>query len=672
MATAAAPIARYRRPMPQVQQDPNAIQDPSAVPYAGAPAFDPNSAAMSEAAPATAPDGSPIYGNPGAATSPRLNPDTEADIHRMFYEDQQKTQAGADQLNNEDTSQLNYYGNRGAAADTQQDQALQQLKGTPGYTPGEAGQINTDYSKYNTGSDVLGSQYLTPTEQQGSFGDPSVGARVTDQGISNENARLDQYGQNLSGQVGNYANYTKSGLDTLTSGLDKSTTGLASGLDTAQGKFGKLDTAVNNPALAFDPNSTEKQLSDADVQQMKTAAGTRIGNQYQTAEDTLERNAAASGNASPMAVAAANARLQHQEAADQGDAETNADIAARQAQYTRAAGIEGQREGAVNTQTGYKANAATTEEAAAQNAAALSGTTNVGAATTAGEQAIQAGEAVGKTGIDAANQYGTTALTQQNTDTTQQANADTTAEQESAARANQIATNRQGVDTGIINTRYNQGTGSRQLTSQGAQTTGNARIAGEGAYRAGVAGNQQLAQQGGENARAAQGTTYSTQAGALNTSTANRANYENTGPGALGKAGTAILGDVISGASTAASGGAFGTLHADGDIITSPQVGVVGEAGPEMVVPMGDAYNPQAPQRTPYRNPNTDGSAAVNPTGMAGQPMAHGQMVTKPTLAVLGESGPEAVVPMNPSPHNKIGTNIAHQLSLRVPYRRAA
>lgn len=36
------------------------------------------------------------------------------------------------------------------------------------------------------------------------------------------------------------------------------------------------------------------------------------------------------------------------------------------------------------------------------------------------------------------------------------------------------------------------------------------------------------------------------------------------------------------------------------------------------------------------------------------EPMAHGRMVTKPTLALLGERGPEAVVPMNTNPENKV------------------
>lgn len=68
----------------------------------------------------------------------------------------------------------------------------------------------------------------------------------------------------------------------------------------------------------------------------------------------------------------------------------------------------------------------------------------------------------------------------------------------------------------------------------------------------------------------------------------------------------------------------------------------------------------------PMPAPVMDGS-----TDLAGvEPMAQGQMVTKPTVALLGERGPEAVVPMNGNPANKVSMPPAtHGIKLpTIPY----
>jgi hypothetical protein len=39
-------------------------------------------------------------------------------------------------------------------------------------------------------------------------------------------------------------------------------------------------------------------------------------------------------------------------------------------------------------------------------------------------------------------------------------------------------------------------------------------------------------------------------------------------------------------------------------------------------------------------------------TAFGPEPMAHGKLVTKPTIAKLGESGPEIVIPLNNAPGN--------------------
>lgn len=558
MAAAAYPIPRYRAQLPYdlSQYDPNnPDQDQRQV---GGDTFNP----QDQAAPQDSQGG--IYGNP-SATLPGLNLDPEAPIHNLFYQNSGRIAAGQDQLNQEAIAQLQHYGPRQTQQEGLSDAALQQLRDTPGFTPDETSKIGVDYGQNRTSDADLGGQFLTQDEQSRISGDPNRPLEAAYTGTANEGAQLNAYGQNLSGQVGNYANYTGSAVDRLRGGLDTAVGNLGTGLDRAQDKFGKLDTAVNDPGLAFDPNSTEKQLTDADVQEMKTAAGTRIGNQYRSAEDDLQRRAAAAGNTSPLAIAAANARLQTQEASQQGDAETNADIAARQAQYERAAGIEGQREGAVGRRVGLQAGAATTEEQAAQNAAALAGTTGVNAAGLEGTQGIAAAERVGQAGIDAANTYGQTAIGEQNVMTGQQTAAQSQAERDAAARAAALATNRQNTQTGVNATRYGQGMQTQQATSRGAETVGGARIAGQGAYRSGVAQQEGMAQQGGQQAINQQLGAYGTATGGINQSTANRATYEHSGKSLLGQ----VIGGVL----------------AEGGVVTEPTVALIGEKGPEMVLP---------------------------------------------------------------------------------------
>lgn len=534
--------------------------------------IDPNSDAAAST-PTDGPQGNSIYGNPGATPIPSLNLDPEAGIHTSFYNAQGQIQAGGQQINQEAISQLGYYGPIQQQYQSAQDQALQQLQQTPGYTPEEASKIGVDYSQYKTGQDALGKQFLTGDEQAGIRGDPTAPQKKAEEGTAAEGTILNNYQANLGAQVGQAQGWGGAAYGQYGQRLDKSVGDLGTGLDTAQGKFGKLDTAVGDKALGFDPNQTEKQLSDADVQEMKTAAGTRIGNQYRSAEDRLRQDAAAAGNTSPLAIEAGRLRLQAQEAADQGDAETAADIQARQAQYERAAGIESQRLGATQTQAGMKATAATTEEQAAQNAAALAGVTGVQAATTYGQAGVNQANVEGQEGIQAAETYGQTSTATAADMANRNYQAAAAAEQTAAQREAALAQNRQQTQTGVNQTGYQQGMETGQATAAGATNVGQARIAGQGAYRSGVAQQQGLAQQGGQTAVQQQLGAYGTQTQGVNASQAARAGYENAGPGALGKAGSQILGALTGGLD-------------EGGIVEEPTIAMIGEKHPEMVIPM--------------------------------------------------------------------------------------
>ena len=629
---------------------------------------------------------------------PNVNVNPNSPMENIFAQNRNNINTIGNFLGGQAGSQIPYYQGLQQTQQDAQNSALNNLWQTPGYNQDEASQIGTDYSRYNTSPDQYGQEYLTPGEQEGIRGDPQNPVRGVEQGLAGQGAMLNQYqsmlgsqlgayGENLGGAasafgagtqggvdrmdsnvngalgryqsgigdaisdysggidsaMGSYGGDIKSSLGSMKSSVRGASAGLGEGLDKAQEKFAGLDAAVYDPSLDFDSQGTEKQLTDQDVQNMRTQAGVSAGNQFRTAEDTLERDAAQAGNTSPAALAAMRERLVTQNAATAGDVENSAEIAAKQAQYERASGIEGQRLGAVQTRQGMRAQASTTEEAAAQAAAGLKGTadiqselamgqtgvqalgdlgrtgvqaqsdlgrTGVGAAQAFGQtgvgaqmgmsaQDIAAQEAIGGMGFNAANLAGqanisgVTGYGQFSTNTLagmtqQQWNAMSQAEQQVATRNAQIAQNRQATQVGQDQTRYSQGVGSQQATSQGQQAVGNARIAGQGAYRSGLATQQGMAQQGNQAAQQTQAGVYGTQTGGLNNNTSGQAAFEN-GKASFGDQFLGALGSTLGkGIGSAATSGL--TPKAEGGMIDHPETVVVGESGPELVVPLGGRY----------------------------------------------------------------------------------
>ena len=507
---------------------------------------------------------------------PTYNTNPNTDIHNSFYQNQGLINAQGEQINQEALNQLNYYAPLQQQYEGEANQALNQLQQTPGYTPQEASQINVNYGQFAQSPDQLAAQYLTPGEQQGIAGNPNAPVGVMGAGTAAEGAQLNAYGSNLGGelgayqanlggQVGNYQNWTGAAAQ-----------GLSSGLASAQDKFNSLNTAVNNPGLGF--QGQEQPMTAAQAQNIVTAAGTTVGNQYQSAEDQLQRQAAAAGNTSPMAIAAANARLQTQEAGQAGDAMTQARIGAQQAQYGQAQSYEAQRQGETATQAGMQAGAATTEEAAAQNAAALSGTQNIQAAEASGQAGINAANTYGQSALSGINQYGQTAVGEAGNAANQNYSAANTAEQTTANRAATLGTNRQATTSNILGAQYGQAMQTAEATSGGAQNVGQTRIAGQNTYLQGVTGEQQAAQQGGQNAIGQQNQAYGTRTSGLNQSVANRAGYESSGYG------NSALNQGLNAFSTIVGG------HAKGAIIDKPTTAIIAEKEPEMVIPLPPRY----------------------------------------------------------------------------------
>lgn len=541
------PNQQYQPWLPAAPNPSNGIYGYSALPYG---AWDPNANNGQGNGPDTSQLGFAPSGN-------EADVDPNASMEKIYAANRDTINTTGNAIGQQAGNALNYYGGVQQNYQTAQNNALNQLQQTPGFNPGEAGQINVDYSQYNT----------TPGQYSAIAGDPNAPVQTLNNGVNTENTSTQQYGQNLGAQLGQAEQWSKGAADQFATGVGGAASGLGSGLQSAQSKFAPLDTAVNNPALGFDPNGTEKQLTDSDVNDLVTSAGTTVGNQFGTAEDTLRRQAAAQGNTSPAAEAALRQQLVTQEAATAGDTMTNARIAALQAQYGRAQGIEGQREAATQAQTGFQATAATTEEAAAQAAAAQAGQANIGAQEAIGSNSQNVANNAGQQNINAANTYGQFNVGQQNTQTGQQYGAQSTAEQLGAQRAQTSAQmqNQQGVT-------------AAQDTSQGAQTVGNARIAGQGNYRTGVQGQQQLAQSGAQGAQQTQLGAYGTQTSGANTAASGQAGFEVNKP----SFGDSLAKDTA---------GSIANLFENGGMADEDMIAKVGERGPEMVVPASGDVN---------------------------------------------------------------------------------
>ena len=262
-------------PLPtQVSQDPNnpnAINPYALYGYSGYGGFSPYSGGVDNSTQ-----------NFGAALGAGgQDVDPNASMENIFAANRNQISTTGNQIGQEAGNQLNYYGPLQQQYTGAENTALNNLAATPGFTPGEQGQINVDYSQFNTGNDGLGGF----TAQAG---DPNAPVATVNQGVQGEGAMLNQYqgdlgsqlGQyssNLGGAVSGYGTGAQTALAGAGTGVTGAVSGLQSGLTSAQGAFDPLNTAVNNPALGFDPNGTEKQMTDQDVNNLVTQAGTSAG-----------------------------------------------------------------------------------------------------------------------------------------------------------------------------------------------------------------------------------------------------------------------------------------------------------------------------------------------------------------------------------------------------------
>lgn len=348
-----------------------------------------------------------------------------------------------------------------------------------------------------------------------------------------------------------------------------------------------------------------QQMTPQQQQDLITKAGISAGAGASAAKEAIQRQAGASGG-NPLALAAFRARLDRQSAGEQGDAMTNARIAASNAAATRAAGAEQQRESGLASSTA-------------------------------------AGLNVSNAGSTRAQTVGDTRLAQQtqglNAEQTQnsQANAD-----EQAARSRQQTSDAQkagvyGVQSGNTNQAVGLGNQAVGLGTEAVNAGTGAVNAGTGAVNAGT--------------NASEAGTQAVNAGT---------NAANTGLAASQKPG--VLDKVIGAAS-----GALGALKlADGDYLGSGTDAIVGEQGPEKVVDAsslsGGGFRARAKASPPivntpapaYQQPDTEQRPGFRASRQQQPPQmesngAYPQMADAGFLGKIGTSIKNAVTGTSPT-----------------------
>lgn len=554
------------------------------------------------------------------------------------------------QSQNEETG----YNTRKSWGQGSADQLYSELNDTPGYTPGEAGQINVDYSKLQTPQSDLNNRYLTSDEQSGIAGNPyqAMDAYNPDALTGMASGANDQQQNALSGQEGKLdtgVGQTKTELDAAASnpdlqlnpdyakiastGLNQTQTGIANSLS---GEAGNVRGAISSGLKNY-------QMTPQQQQDIVTGAGISAGTGYRASEDTLQRQAAAAG-ANPMGVAAYRARAERDAAGAAGDAMTQARIQASDAAAQREMN-QTQLQTSTESDLGKQHVAGTEASGQMQQDVINKGeqlrlgsaqdiaTRQAQAATTAGQLGQQATEYAGSSRLN------TQAQNADRTLGTEAANQKTgqgllaAGETAASGRANTLATNRQGTTADVQNTGYTQGMQATGATAAGAKAAADARIAGQTASRNYYTGQATQAQQGAETAAGQKIQAYGGQYNAANTADRNGITA-NAQPGTLQKIAGAVSGFIPGasggggGSSSGSSGGTAGGWEypggETGKVVTKPTTMTIGENGPEYVAPLG-AKNYE------------DGGVA-----------------TEPTVANVGENGPEAVVPVGGQQWNAV------------------
>lgn len=196
-----------------------------------------------------------------------------------------------------------------------------------------------------------------------------------------------------------------------------------------------------------------------------------------------------------------------------------------------------------------------------------------------GNRRFDAARIGGQAGMDTADRNAATSLENERFLMQTGMQGQQQADDRASDRAQAVATNRQDVTRYGQATRYGQGMDINQAQSGRNQQVADARRQDSQEARGYVTGRQGQSQQAVQAGLNRRGDLYATRAGAVGRNTGNKIQAEGT-PGK----GERIVSGIIGAAGSVAGGWLGG--KAQGGVVTQPTYALVGEAGPEAIVPL--------------------------------------------------------------------------------------
>lgn len=507
-------------------------------------------------------------------------------------------------------------------------------QGGGGYTPEMQQNILQSQGLQDIQGQMPGN-YLTPEEQQHISGDPYAAKNFFGDQARDLTAQTNDYSNDIRQQASAGDVRGQAALSEMRQGyggaLDQLQQGYQSSIDptrlrlsegyqpqmdkTLSGARSDVSGAMGDPGLNLtDQYRQQAGMTDQEVDDTATAAARGVGAQFQATKDQLDQDAAASGTATPLGLAAARTALDRSSAASQADALTNARLQARGQQRQAAQGVQGTalqagqyraglgssnalalegndlgaRQGAEGMRLGAEQGLSGMQMGAATGLAdrSLEATSNLG------REAVGQGQYITNAGMGASTQAGNWGLNTGQYNASMGTGLEQSGEAAAQARAQGVAGNRQATN------QYNQQTslGINDTTSGryqqayqpwvSAQQEGRAAAQGQQQYYGGQANQQNQFRQSGWQ------TGAGTQLGAAQ-------GYSGWGSSGgqgfgdyLGKSVAAGLGQAIAGSPGAAVNYLKPPGKASGGLIDSNQLIEVGEGDrPEVILPL----DPQTP-----------------------------------------------------------------------------
>jgi hypothetical protein len=521
------------------------------------------------------------------------------------------------------------------------------IGGRGGYNDSERAAIQGgDLNGYRTSDDDLNSNYLSGQEGAAIQGNPAD--RMQYFNPDAENGYQDTSELRQRGAVDAMGNELNAAIDpgklSLSADYGRNAEGALSGTE------GKLNQDISRDHLTQDPTLASRyRMSDADVEGMATAAGTTTGNTLRSRMDAAGRAARGAG-VDPLGIAALEHRTDMESAGEAGDAMTRARMQAKQEQAQREMNLENQRLGAEQGYAGMKSSADLNMGAQRLGQVNQGESMRLGANQDISNRQMGAAAQTGQARIGSEQAMRGQEMNQRQFNTTTGLNMAKDIDQTNSDRAKYMSENRQGVNTYNQGQRFNQGMATNQLASQRAQTIADQRRAdaaeGRG-YLRGQEGLKSGEQQAESNRQAA---VYGTQAGLAN-QTSQLQNQAEAKPSTFDKI-MGAAGGVLGGL------GAMGVSFEKGGIVTEPTQAVLGEAGPEMVIPLGNSQQaPQAPPTpSPSPSPDFNSGEQTPPVYGTGRQFKFGQMgQDQPLPMPMPQASPAPV----PAPAFNVSANPA-------------